>query len=107
MPNNYTYAESSGPESKTWMPSDATDAYTFESVNKTKVSDGERQLMQAVLEDAVLCFQKYVVPRRPREERLFQEAEDWFLDKESDYIFFPPGPYGVEGCKAEDQFVEA
>jgi hypothetical protein len=86
MPNNYSYAENFG-GAKTWMPSDATDIHTYESINKTKVSEGETRLMLAVLEDAVRCFQKYVARTHPREQRLFQEAEDWFLDNESDYIF--------------------
>jgi hypothetical protein len=86
MPNNYSYAENFG-GAKTWMPSDATDGHTYESINKTKVSEPEKRLMLAVLEDAVQCFQEHVTPTRPREERLFQEAKEWFLDKESDYIF--------------------
>ena len=69
------------------MPSDATDIHTFEALHKTKVSEGETRLMLAVLEEAVQCFQQYVVPTRPREQMLFQVAEDWFLDKDSDYIF--------------------
>jgi hypothetical protein len=43
--------------------------------------------MVAVLEEAVQCFQEYVLSVRPREQRLFQEAEEWFLNKDSDYIF--------------------
>jgi hypothetical protein len=104
------------------MPSDATDIHTFEALHKTKISEGETRLMLAVLEEAVHCFQQYVVPTRPREQRLFQVAEDWFLDKDSDYIFSfeyiceslglhpdpnPPGLDDLEGCKAKDRFTQA
>jgi len=40
---------------------------------------GECQLLVAVLNDAVHCYQKYVQPRTRRERRLFQEAHDWLM----------------------------
>ena len=43
--------------------------------------------MLAVLESAVEDFQKYVLARKPRGKRLFQEAEEWFLEKDSDELF--------------------
>ncbi len=43
--------------------------------------------MFAVLESAVEDFQKYVLARKPSGKKLFQEAEEWFLDKDSDELF--------------------
>ena len=43
--------------------------------------------MLAVLESAVEDFQKYVLARKPRGKKLFQEAEEWFLEKDSDELF--------------------
>jgi hypothetical protein len=43
--------------------------------------------MLAVLQDAVECFQEYVVAQYPWEEKLFQEAEDWILEKNTDWPF--------------------
>ena len=43
--------------------------------------------MLAVLESAVEDFQKYVLARNPRGKRLFQEAEEWFLEKDSEELF--------------------
>jgi hypothetical protein len=43
--------------------------------------------MLAVLESAVEDFQKYVVARNPSGKKLFQEAEEWFLEKDSDGLF--------------------
>src|SRR6266481_9539876 len=43
--------------------------------------------MFAVLESAVEDFQKYVLARKPSRKKLFQEAEEWFLDKDSDELF--------------------
>ena len=43
--------------------------------------------MLAVLENAVEYFQKYVLARNPRGKQLFQEAEEWFLEKESEALY--------------------
>jgi hypothetical protein len=47
----------------------------------------EKKLMLAVLEDAIACFQKYVFARDGKGRMLFQEAEDWVLDTNSDWLF--------------------
>jgi hypothetical protein len=49
--------------------------------------EGEERLMHAVLENAVEYFQKYVLARNPRGKQLFQEAEEWFLDKETEALY--------------------
>jgi hypothetical protein len=38
-------------------------------------------------ENAVEYFQKYVLARKPNGKKLFQEAEEWFLEKDSDGLF--------------------
>jgi hypothetical protein len=52
-----------------------------------RVLEGERRLMLAILEDAVACFQKYAGATRPRSRRLFQEAEEWFMDEDGSWVF--------------------
>ena len=47
----------------------------------------EKRLMFAVMEDAVLCFQKYSPARNHREARLFGEAESWIFESDSDWWF--------------------
>lgn len=47
----------------------------------------EKRLMLAVLEDAVGTFQKYVTYSTRRGQRLFAEAEDWFVASASDWPF--------------------
>ena len=47
----------------------------------------EKRLMLAILDDAVACFQKHITAQRPKEKVLFQDAEDWFLEKDSDWCF--------------------
>ena len=43
--------------------------------------------MLAVLQDAVECFQEHVLAQYPWEKKLFQEAEDWILEKNTDWPF--------------------
>jgi hypothetical protein len=70
-----------------WVSRDPVDDGIIEAVYKKNIREGEERLMLAVLESAVEDFQKYVLARRPRGKKLFQEAEEWFLDKDSDEVF--------------------
>jgi len=48
-----------------------------------------------VLDDAVLTFQKYVTATGRRGQRLFTEAEDWFVSEPDEW------PFGFENvCQA-------
>jgi hypothetical protein len=70
-----------------WISLDAADIGLIESVYKKNLREGEEKLMLAVLESAVEYFQKYVLARNPRGKQLFQEAEEWFLDKDGEGLF--------------------
>jgi hypothetical protein len=70
-----------------WVALDPADIGLIESVYKKTLREGEERLMLAVLESAVEDFQKYVLARKPRGKKLFQEAEEWFLEKDSDELF--------------------
>jgi hypothetical protein len=43
--------------------------------------------MLAVLQDAVECFQENVLGQYPWETQLFEEAENWILAKNADWLF--------------------
>jgi hypothetical protein len=47
----------------------------------------EEQLMLAVLEDAVFCFQKYVFAQDKKGQGQFREAEEWILENNSEWFF--------------------
>lgn len=47
----------------------------------------EKRLMLAVLEDAIACFQKYVSARDGKGKTMFREAEEWILERDSDWVF--------------------
>jgi hypothetical protein len=48
---------------------------------------GECQLLAAVLEEAIDCFQKNLGASDPRKQKLFQEAEQWIMRKSDTFVF--------------------
>jgi hypothetical protein len=73
-----------------------------ESVYKKNIWEGEVRLMLAVLESAVEDFQKYVLARKPSGKKLFQEAEEWFLDKDNEEPFSFQGICETLGLHPDD-----
>jgi hypothetical protein len=47
----------------------------------------EKKLLLAVLEDAIACFQKYLFAKDGKGKVLFLEAEEWILDRDTDWLF--------------------
>jgi hypothetical protein len=59
----------------------------FEILKSRTCQDPERSLMLAVLEDAITCLEKYA-PFGPRgNQRLYDEARDWILSDDCDWLF--------------------
>jgi hypothetical protein len=63
-----------------------TDDEVLEDLAKKKVHHGEEALMLAVLKSATEDFQKYVNARDRKGKLLFDEAEEWLLEKDSDSL---------------------
>jgi hypothetical protein len=70
-----------------WVSLDPADIGLAEAVYKKNLREGEERLMLAVLESAVEDFQKYILARSTAAKKLFQQAEEWFLEKASDELF--------------------
>src|SRR5216117_3006744 len=70
-----------------WASFDPVDSGILERLSKKDILEGEEKLMLAVLGKAVEYFQKYVLAKDERGKKLFQEAEEWILDKDSDWFF--------------------
>ncbi len=62
-------------------------AQQFFATFRRRQLEPEKKLMLAVLEDAVACFQNYVFAEKRKQRILFNEAEDWIRDENSDYVF--------------------
>ena len=70
-----------------WASFDPVDSGLLEGLSKKDIREREERLMQAVLENAIEYFQKYVLAKDERGKKLFQEAEEWILDKDSDWLY--------------------
>ena len=70
-----------------WASFDPVDSGLLEGLSKKDIREREERLMQAVLENAIEYVQKYVLAKDERGKKLFQEAEEWILDKDSDWFF--------------------
>lgn len=57
---------------------------TLERVNPLQP---EKRLMLAVLEDAIMCFQRYVHPKGPKEEKLYENAASWIFARSDTRAF--------------------
>jgi hypothetical protein len=66
---------------------DDSDPVVFEQFFKHAIRGGEERLMLAVLQDVIECFQANALSEQPWEKKLFQEAENWILEKNTDCFF--------------------
>ena len=70
-----------------WASFDPVDSGLLEGLSKKDIREREERLMQAVLENAIEYFQKYVLAEDEKGKKLFQEEEEWILEKNSDWLF--------------------
>ncbi len=59
----------------------------FENLRKKTVLEPEKRLMLALLEDAIHCSRDNLSVQTARKKKLFDETEDWILEKDGDWIF--------------------
>ncbi len=59
----------------------------LETTRKKSYLEPEKDLMLAVLEDAVDCYLKNIFAKTEKEKSLFQDAEDWILEENSRRFF--------------------
>jgi len=59
----------------------------FEMLGTNSRLEGEKKLMLAVLDDAIVVFQKYYSARDKKRKKLFREAEEWIIEKRDDRLF--------------------
>ncbi len=71
-----------------FLPDTVTPAQYFETVRRKNHLEADQELMLAVLEDAITCFQVHFAARDKQKTRQFREAEKWILLQEkSDWLF--------------------
>lgn len=52
----------------------------YDTCHRRLYLEPEKKLMLAVLEDAVVCFRKYICARDSKGRTLHRQAEEWILD---------------------------
>lgn len=70
-----------------WVSLDPVDRGITGRLSKKEIREEEEKLMLAVLANAIEDFQRNVLARNEVERKLFQEAEEWILEKNSDWLF--------------------
>ena len=67
---------------------DVSDSAEYlETIHRKIALEPERHLMLALLEDAVVCFQKNLYARTAKKRAEFEEAEAWILNEEDKALF--------------------
>ena len=71
------------------QPDTLLPAQYLETIRRENHLDPEKMLMLAVLEDGVICFQKYISTQDEKGKRLLSEAEEWLLMEQNgeDWLF--------------------
>jgi hypothetical protein len=64
-------------------PSSIMPELSFDALRERAGSLAERRLIIAVLEDAVMCYQKYMRSTARHDRRVFDQAEAWLMRHES------------------------
>jgi|ERR671924_1245077 hypothetical protein len=63
-------------------------AYEYRKTSERRTFfEPEKRLLYAVLEDAVQCFQRFANATSRKEKQLFQDAADWFFEREDNKVF--------------------
>jgi len=71
-----------------FQPDTVSPAQYLETVRRKTHLEADQELMLAVLEDAITCFQVHFAARDKQKTRLFRKAEEWILLQEkSNWLF--------------------
>jgi len=62
-------------------------AQYHQSFRRTVSLEPEQELMLAVLEDAVCCFESYAAARDKKRMRGFLEVEEWIMNEDKEWLF--------------------
>lgn len=70
-----------------FQPDTLLGAQYFETMRRKALLEPEKKLMLAILEDAVNCFRDNLLAQGVKAKRLFEEAEEWILEEDGDWLF--------------------
>jgi len=70
-----------------FQPDTLLPAQYYGNLRRRNLLQPEMQLTLAILEDAIKCFQENLMAESGKGKKLFNEAEEWILDEDGDWIF--------------------
>ena len=70
-----------------FQPDSLLSAHYFGTLRRKTILEPEKRLMLAILEDAIHCFQDNLLTQNIRSRRLFEEAEEWIVEADGDWVF--------------------
>jgi hypothetical protein len=70
-----------------FQPDTLLSAQYFNNLRRKTLLEPEKRLMLALLEDAIHCFQNNLSAQSIGKKKLFDEAEQWIVQKGTDWIF--------------------
>ena len=70
-----------------FQPDSLLSAHYFGTLRRKTLLEPEKKLMLAILEDAIHCFQDNLLTQNVRSRRLFEEAEEWIVEADGDWVF--------------------
>ena len=68
-------------------PDTLLSAQYFENFHRKSLLEPEKKLMAAVLEDGINCYQDNLLAQSGSGKKLFEEAEEWILREDGDWLF--------------------
>ncbi|MBI3059911.1 MAG: hypothetical protein HYY81_11500 [Deltaproteobacteria bacterium] len=70
-----------------FQPDALVSAQYFDAFRSEVNLEPENRLILAILEDAVYCFQRYVLSQDTKGKSLFYDAEQWIMEENRHWIF--------------------
>ena len=70
-----------------FQPDTLLSAQYFANLRRKTPLEPEKRLMLALLEDAIHCFKDHLSAPTVVKKKLFDEAEEWILERDGDWIF--------------------
>ena len=68
-------------------PDTLLSAQYFDTLRRKALLEPERRLVLAILDDAIACYRDNMFSRSAKKKRLFDEAEEWIVTPQADWIF--------------------
>ena len=70
-----------------FQPDTLLSAQYYGNLRRKTLTQPEMRLTLAILEDAINCFQDNLTAESGKGKMLFNEAEEWILEEDGDWIF--------------------